>query len=71
MRMIKVDSKNLVAVGYDPANKTLHVQFHKGQGIYFDVPQTVFDALMSTSFKGEYHAKHIRNVCRYERINPR
>jgi len=44
-----VSSTNVRSIGYDDATDTLAVEFHSG-GIYqyFDVPKTVYAALMLT-----------------------
>lgn len=68
MQMISVSSSNLAAVGYDPATKTLRVQFHSGMYDYYDVPESVYDGLMGASSHGEYHAAYIKNSYRYRKV---
>ena len=65
--MIPITSENLAAVGYDSERRILYVQFHKGQGMHFDVPQEIYHGLLNAFSKGEYHAKYIKGVYRYQR----
>lgn len=68
MEMAPVRSSNLVAVGYDPQTATLRVEFGSGTYDYYNVPERVHRALMSTGSKGAYHAAHIKWRYRYERV---
>lgn len=56
-----VSSSNLKAVGYDPATKTLEIEFLNG-GLYqySGVPESVYQALMSASSHGQYFDNHIK-----------
>ena len=60
MNMIPVSSSNLSAVGYE--NHTLYISFHSG-GLYSyaNVPENVYNALMSAPSHGSYFASHIKN----------
>lgn len=70
MNMIPVNSSNLSAVGYDSVSQTLYVSFHhSGTYAYFNVPEHVYKELMSASSHGKYHAAHIKNVYRYQKIS--
>jgi hypothetical protein len=61
--MIYVDSSNIEAVGYDAASSELHVQFLKsGLYVYHDVPQHVFEELLSADSKGSYFNRNIKPV---------
>lgn len=65
--MIPVKSSNLVAVSF--ANNTLHIRFHSGRlYVFFNVPQAVFEGLMSAPSKGKYFHSHIRDRYSYQRI---
>lgn len=68
MNMIPVSSSNLVAVGYDASSMTLRVQFYSGTYDYYDVPESIFNGLLSASSKGRYHHSFIKNSFRYKRI---
>lgn len=69
MNMIPVESSNLAEVGYDSSSSTLYVAFHSG-GVYayFNVPERVFHELLDAPSKGQYHARNIKNVYRYQRL---
>lgn len=64
-----VSSSNVASIGYDPASMTLEVEFHSG-GIYqyFDVPQSVYEGLMSSDTHGGYLARSIKGVYRYSKL---
>ncbi len=68
MQMTSVSSSNLSAVGYDPATRTLRIQFHSGAYDYYDVPESVYRGLMSASSHGQYHAAYIKNSYRYSKV---
>lgn len=67
MNLIPVSSSNIAAVGYD--EPTLYVFFHSG-GLYayFNVPQSIYNGLMSASSHGTYLANYIKGCYRYQRI---
>ena len=54
MEIIKVESSNVEAIGYDKESETLQVEFKNG-GIYqyFDVPQHIFQ-----EFSSKFSQKH-------------
>jgi hypothetical protein len=67
MTMIPVSSSNLSAVGYE--NGILYIRFHGGSlYCYYDVPEYVYQELMSAPSHGNYFAAHIRNVYRYKKL---
>ena len=63
MEMIPVDSSNISAIGYEPDNATLCIEFHGGRIYeYYDVPQHVFDEFLVASSKGSFaHQKIYKN----------
>lgn len=67
MNMIPVSSSNISSIGYDGTN--LYVLFNSG-GLYeyFDVPQSIYNELMSASSHGSYLANYIKGCYRYQRI---
>ncbi len=67
--MIKVNSTNLSAVGYDSETKILTIEFNDG-GLYeyYDVPQNIYDELMSAPSKGSFFHRFIRNTYRTVKI---
>ncbi len=47
---------------YDPEARTLDIIFRTGRRYaYFDVPDTVFDALITASSAGEYFNTYVRD----------
>lgn len=62
-----VSSSNIRSIGYE--NGTLEVGFNSG-GVYqyYDVPQSIYAALMSASSHGSYLANHIKGVYRYRKV---
>lgn len=65
-----VESTSIAAVGYDPANLVLEVQFKSG-GVYryFNVPYVVVEQLMTARSVGRYFSKQIRNRFRSRRVD--
>jgi hypothetical protein len=69
MTMQPVSSSNLAAVGYDPETQTLAIEFKSGGTYeYYDVPQQVFDGLLSAASHGQYFQSNIRGSYRYARL---
>jgi len=64
-----VSSSNLRSVGYDPATRTLEIEFHSG-GIYryVGVPEAVYWGLMGAASKGSYFADFIKGIYRFVKI---
>jgi len=68
MNMVRVSSSNLVAAGYDQASMTLRIQFNSGLYDYYNVPENIYNGLLSAASKGEYHHSFIKNSYRYKKI---
>jgi len=69
MDRIIVQSSNLVSVGYDAAARMLEVEFQTGKIYqYHDVPQEVYQALMSAPSKGEYLHDTILNRYQFQEV---
>ena len=48
MERVPVSSTQAASIGYDPASSTLEVEFTNGSIYqYFDVPQSLYDELVS------------------------
>lgn len=61
MTRTPVKSSNLKSVGYDPATRTLEVEFHSGDVHQFaDVWADHHKQLLSASSPGSYFHAHIR-----------
>jgi hypothetical protein len=75
MDRIPVKSSSIASIGYDPDSETLEIEFldsrifHLDVNIsvyqYFDVPQRVYEELISADSKGKYLAENINCVYRY------
>lgn len=61
MQRQSVQSSDLRSIGYDPGNSVLEIEFNSG-GVYqyFNVPISVYRALMSASSHGTYFHAHIK-----------
>jgi hypothetical protein len=56
-----VNSSNLKSVGYDPETKTLEIEFLNGGLYQYDnVPESIYNGLMSASSHGQYFYRHIK-----------
>lgn len=64
-----VASSNLAAVGYDARAQVLEIEFlHGGCYRYFDVPKSIFAALMSAESKGRFFSTNIKDRFRFEKL---
>jgi hypothetical protein len=69
MKRLSVESSNLASIGYDAENEILEVQFkHGGVYQYFDVPENVYEELMSADSHGVYFSANIRNDYEYQKL---
>lgn len=69
MDKILVDSSNLVAVGYDPRQQVLEVEFQTGSSYqYVGVPSELYQQLMTASSKGQYFHDYIMNKFDFARL---
>jgi len=69
MEMNSVSSTNVSAIGYDNGTQTLQVEFNDGSVYqYFDVPEHVYNDLMSASSAGTYLHQNVKGTYRYSRV---
>ncbi|MDR0355608.1 MAG: KTSC domain-containing protein [Deltaproteobacteria bacterium] len=69
VEMIDVSSSNVAALGYDEANRILHVRFaNQMVVIYKGVPMGQFEGLLKAPSIGAYMHRNIRNLYPYKRI---
>ena len=69
MKRTPVNSSNILSVGYDLSTLTLEVEFHNGSVYqYFDVPEAIYEALISAESHGTFLNTQIKGVYRYARI---
>lgn len=69
MQRNPVSSSDLAEVGYDAPTMTLEIAFHSG-GVYqyFDVPESVYQALISADSVGRFFHANVRNSYRHARL---
>ena len=69
MNRERVQSSNVFSIRYDLETKTLEVEFNnKSIYHYFEVPESRFEALMSSSSKGGYLNQSIKRKYPFSRI---
>lgn len=69
MKREAVASTTLLSVGYDPATRTLEVEFRKGGTYqYFDVPEFIARGLMLSRSKGTFFNRNIEDRYRYRQV---
>ena len=54
-----VSSSNISSIGYQ--NGILETEFHGGSVYQYNVPQNLYNGLMSASSHGKYFAENIKN----------
>tara|TARA_R110002096_G_scaffold220393_1_gene408874 strand:+ start:41 stop:1894 length:1854 start_codon:yes stop_codon:yes gene_type:complete len=65
---IPVVSSNIASVGYDAEKKLLEIEFHHGAVYqYFDVPERVYEELMSSPSQGAYFMNEIKEKYNYNK----
>ncbi len=56
-----VSSSNIVSIGYDANDMILEVEFKSGAVYqYYDVPQHIYDGLMTASSHGSYLDAYVK-----------
>jgi len=64
-----VESSNIESIGYDSNSETLEIEFLNGSIYqYFDVPEHVYEELMSADSQGKYLAYQIKGKYRYSKV---
>ena len=56
----KINSKFIESIGYDNLTKELQVLIKGKAYSHYEVPETVYSALMESKSKGGYYNKNIR-----------
>lgn len=68
MERVSVSSSNIASVGHDSASQTLEIEFLNGSIYeYYDVPEDVYQELISASSVGGYFAQRVKNVYGFSR----
>ena len=64
-----VSSSNIRSIGYDSKSTTLEIEFLSG-GVYqhFNVPQSVYNELMTGPSHGSYFHHHIKNKYQWRKV---
>ncbi len=66
---VRVNSTNLLSVGYNAEDRTLEIEFHTHKIYrYYNVPSIVVRQLMDAPSLGEFFNFHIKNVYRWRRV---
>lgn len=66
---VRVNSTNLLSVGYKPETRTLEIEFHTSKIYrYYNVPPIVVRQLMDAPSLGEFFNFHIKDVYRWRRV---
>lgn len=60
MKMQPVKSSNVVSVGYDPATKTMAVEFNSGTYHYHGVSADLHSRMLAAESIGGFHSKYVR-----------
>ncbi|MBP1646456.1 MAG: hypothetical protein H6Q16_2034 [Bacteroidetes bacterium] len=69
MKRNHVESSNIESIGYDSESQTLEIEFLNGSIYqYFDVPEHVYDELISADSHGKYLAHQIKGYYRYSKV---
>ena len=64
-----VQSSNLRSIGYDQNTNIIEIEFHSGDIYqYFNVPESIYLALMNAVSKGTYFHDKIKQHYKYKRI---
>lgn len=62
MKMISVSSSAISSIGYDQLTLQMQIKFKQGHTYTFcRVPQSIFDGLLTSSSKGTYYDRYIRD----------
>jgi hypothetical protein len=70
MNVKPVDSTTLVAIGYDDTRATLQLEFRSHAiYLYFEVPRSVYEALVKAPSKGRYFNGAIRGHCPHSLVS--
>jgi ATP-dependent DNA helicase RecG len=69
IKRIPVASSNISSIGYDKEAQILEIEFHHGAIYqYVEVPEKVYEELMSSPSQGAYFMNKIKNNFKYNKI---
>lgn len=66
MEMLKVESSNVVAIGYK--DNDLYVDYKGGSYVYNKVPKKVYDDLVKAESKGKFMWAEVKGKYDYKRL---
>jgi hypothetical protein len=70
MKRLSVDSSNIKSIGYDENRNTLEVEYNGGSVYqYFDVPNKVYQDIISTNSVGRYLYANIKDKYNYTKLS--
>lgn len=65
MNMIPFCREQFIAIGYDPLQKELRIEFKFGLYTYTDIPAHIYDTFLHVHSKTFFYNRHIKNYpCR-------
>ncbi len=68
IKRIPVASSNIASVGYDKKSHILEIEFHHGAIYqYVDVPEKVYEELMSSPSQGAYFMNELKDKFKYQK----
>jgi len=68
IKRIPVASSNIASVGYDKEAHILEIEFHHGAIYqYVDVPEKVYEELMSSPSQGAYFKNELKDKFKYQK----
>lgn len=70
VKMTRIDSSTVAAVGYDSGDRCLYVRFTEGRGtyVYYDVPTMLFEELLAAESKGRFLNERLKGSYRYQKV---
>ena len=69
MVRVQVESSNIASIGYDSVTSTLEVEFLDGSVYqYYDVPDYVYDEIMSADSHGKYLSSNVKGTYNYSKV---
>jgi hypothetical protein len=69
MDRVSVSSSNVDSVGYDSDSQILEVEFNSGDIYqYSDVPEYIYDDLLSAGSVGQYLNQNVKNSYSYNQV---
>jgi hypothetical protein len=70
MNRMAVNCTELASVGYNPRILVLELEFIDGEvHTYFQVPNDIFEALMSAEDHGQYYVAHIKHQFKFRKVS--